>query len=80
MDVVIASKIPSHEELIDHQQNGFLIDLDQKDNLNKIENLINDKNLLKKYLKTPKKVFKKSNDIGLLVDMEVEDYKSLIIN
>ena len=38
---------PNHEELIDHQQNGFLIDLDQKDNLNKIENLINDKNLLK---------------------------------
>lgn len=78
--VVIASKIPSHEELIDHQHNGFLIDLNQKDNLNKIENLINDKKLLRKISKNAQKSVQKSNDIGLLVDMEFEDYKSLIIN
>tara|TARA_Y100000992_G_scaffold293384_1_gene251937 strand:+ start:2706 stop:3818 length:1113 start_codon:yes stop_codon:yes gene_type:complete len=75
--VVIASDIASHREIIDHNENGFLFKFTDKDLKNKIEKLMNDKDLTEKISSNAIKTMNERNDIENLIDDTYKDYLNL---
>ena len=75
--VVIASDIASHREIIDHNENGFLFKFADKDLKNKLEKLMNDKDLTEKISSNAIKTMNEKNDIENLISATYKDYLNL---
>ena len=76
--VVFASKIPSHEEIINHLEDGFLFDFNEKNTLDNIKEVMANKELVKKISINARLRVAKKNNIKNLLKQEMNDYESII--
>ena len=76
--VVFASKIPSHEEIINHLEDGFLFDFNEKNTLDNIKEVMGNKELVKKISINARLRVAKKNNIKNLLKQEMNDYQSII--
>ena len=77
--VVFASKIPNHEELITHLENGYLFDIKKINIIDDIKKVMNDEKLLVKLSNNAVSRVRDNNSIELLLEYEVSDYNNLIV-
>ena len=78
--IPICSKIPSHLEIIKHNENGLVFELEEPKILNKIKNLNNNDNFTKSLARESIERVRKNNSIELLSSLMYEDYKLLNSN
>tara|TARA_Y100000992_G_C21237729_1_gene479055 strand:- start:499 stop:1293 length:795 start_codon:yes stop_codon:yes gene_type:complete len=76
--VVFASKIPSHEEIINHLEDGFLFDFNEKSTLDNIKEVMGNKELVKKISINARLRVANKNNINNLLKQEMNDYQSII--
>lgn len=76
--IVLGSKIPSIEEIITNEKNGLLFSIEENNLLNLIDNWRNKEEELETMSMNAIKTIKKNNSIERLIELEINDYKSLI--
>jgi len=76
--IVIASNIKNHQELIDHGENGFLVDFNNLDLVNFIEDLFLDENKLEELSSNAMSYILENNSFEKYINKEILDYMSIL--
>lgn len=78
--IPIASDIDNHREIINHTENGFLFDINNKNSLIKIFELLNNIELCEKISLSAAETIIKHFSFEKSIRQELEDYKKLNLN